>query len=389
MFNTTGLLVLAALFLGVIMVSNMTLRGLRWDLTENSLYTISEGSKNVLAAIDDPINLYFYYSNRASEDAPGLRNYATRVREMLEEFALHADGKINLQVIDPLPFSEDEDRAAQFGLQSIPIGAGNEQFYLGLAGTNTVDDVETIPFFHPNKETFLEYDVSKLVYGLTVSKRTVVGLLTTLPMSMQFDPATRQPRPPWAINGQIGQLFELRTVDTAATSIGEDVDILMVAHPQNLEDPTLYAIDQFVMRGGKALIFVDPHSAFGSPQPGMPPQGPPGSNLPRLFDAWGIEVSPQVVTDARHALQVNAGGDRGAVRHPGILGLGKANFNSDDVITAQLSSMNIATAGFIDRKADAAIELTPLMTSSSEAMPTPAERFLVMQDPSTLLDGFK
>ena len=141
---TTGsLLVLAVLFVALIILSNMFLRGARLDLTENHLYTLSEGTRNILGDIDEPINLYFFYSERASRDIPVLRTYATRVRELLDEFVQVSKGQLNLHVIDPLPFSEDEDRAAQFGLQSIPVGANNETVYFGLAGTNSTDGLSS------------------------------------------------------------------------------------------------------------------------------------------------------------------------------------------------------------------------------------------------------
>ena len=142
--TSVSLLVLAVLFIALIMLSNIFLKGVRVDLTENNLYTLSDGAKNILSDIDEPINLYYFFSEQASRSIPTLRTYANRVQELLEEFALNADGKINLQVIDPVPFSEEEDRASQFGLQAIPIGNAGESIYFGLAGTNSIDGVEVI-----------------------------------------------------------------------------------------------------------------------------------------------------------------------------------------------------------------------------------------------------
>ncbi|MEM6640356.1 MAG: GldG family protein, partial [Pseudomonadota bacterium] len=152
--------------LAVLFISNAVLRGARLDLTENKLYSISPGTKNILRNIDEPLNLYFFFSDSATGEATGLRLYAQRVREVLEEFELVAGDKINLKVIDPLPFSEEEDQAAQFGLQAVPLQAGGDAVYFGLAGTNAIDTQVAIPFFQPDKEAFLEYDLAKFVHSL-------------------------------------------------------------------------------------------------------------------------------------------------------------------------------------------------------------------------------
>ena len=181
--TSTSLIVLAVLFIALIILSNQTLRGARIDLTENRLYTLSQGTRNILNDIDEPINLYFFFSDEASRNIPSLRTYAGRVQELLEEFELRSNGNLRLHIIDPQPFSEDEDRASQFGLQALPVGSGGESVYLGLAGTNSVDGVEVIAFFQPDKEKFLEYDLSKLIYSLAKPKKPVIALLSGLPMS--------------------------------------------------------------------------------------------------------------------------------------------------------------------------------------------------------------
>jgi ABC-type uncharacterized transport system involved in gliding motility auxiliary subunit len=159
-----------------VMASNTLLKGMRFDLTENNLYTLSPGTRSMLAGIEEPINLYLYYSDQQTEDLPALRTYANRVIELLEEFTAAADGGVNLQVIDPLPFSEEEDRASQQGLQPVTLSAGGDTIYFGLAGTNSVGDTDVIPFFEPSerKEAFLEYDIARLVYNLANPDSTPV-----------------------------------------------------------------------------------------------------------------------------------------------------------------------------------------------------------------------
>src|SRR5271167_3791770 len=228
------------------MLSNIGLRGMRLDLTQNKLYTLSTGTRQVLRELKEPVNLYFYFSrDAAAKQSPLVMPYATRVREFLEEIAARSGGKIHLQVIDPQPFSDDEDRAAEFGLQPLQAGAG-DALYFGLAGTNSTDGRTSIPSFTPDREEFLEYDVAKLIQELGTPKRPVVGLMSTLRMQGQMDPMSGQPSEPWPIIAQLEELFTLRSVATDVTQIDPDVDVLMLVHPKNLTPQTLYAIDQFV-----------------------------------------------------------------------------------------------------------------------------------------------
>ena len=287
-----SLALLAVLFVALTILVSFLFRGMRLDLTDNQLYTISDGTQNILDSIDEPINLYFYFSNQASKDIPALKTYALRVREVLEEFAERADGGIKLQVIDPLTFSEAEDQARADGLQGVPAGPGGDNVFFGLVGTNSIDGRESIPFFQIDKENFLEYDLAKMIYKLINPERAVIGLMSELPINRSFDPATRQMREPWVIVQQIEQLFELRTVAPTADSIDAEIDVLMLAHPKNLSEATLFAIDQFVLRGGKLLVFVDPHAEIEQPDSQMDPQAAMfasrSSDLASLFQAWGI-----------------------------------------------------------------------------------------------------
>ncbi|MDW8479894.1 MAG: Gldg family protein [Xanthomonadales bacterium] len=385
---------LAVLFVAAVVISNALLRGLRLDLTAHGLYTLSPGTREVLAEIDEPINLYFFFSDRASANLPFLRNYAQRVREFLEELQAAAGGKVRLTVIDPLPFSEDEDRAAAFGLQAVPLGPGGETVYFGLAGTNATDGQAVIPFFQPDKETFLEYDVAKLVQSLARPKRPVVGLLSQLPIGAGFDPATRQMREPQVIVDELRQLFELRELNHGVTEIPEEVRVLVLVHPKNLSDDTLYAIDQFVLRGGRLLVFVDPYAELDDG--GVNPEDPMSamfasraSNLAKLFDAWGIAFpADKVVLDRGAALQVSIAPGQLA-RHAAILGYGREHLNGKDVITAQLSVLNFASPGQLTLKEGSTLSLEPLVHSTREAMLVPSERLRFLgADPSTLLADY-
>lgn len=392
--NAGSLLLLALAFIAAVIISNQLFKGWYLDLTDNKLYTLSDGSKRILGNIDEPINLYFYFSDKATANVASLRDYANRVRELLEEFEDSADGKIRLKVIDPLPFSEEEDRAAQFGLQGVAIGGIADPVYMGLAGTDSVDNVEIIAFFQPDKEAFLEYDLARLVSTLADPERTVVGLVASLAMTGNFNPQTQQMQQPWVVYQQASQLFEIRDLGTDFDSIDAEINLLWIVQPRNISLVTQYAIDQFVMRGGKALIFVDPvaESDPVPPMQGMPPGMPPmgqSSDLPALLSSWGIDFSTdKVVVDAQLALQIGGGRSQRPVRHFGYLGMSAEQFNADDIVTANLSSMNLGLAGQISRIDGSEIGFEPLLTSSTAAQLMPATRFSFLPDPSTLQDGF-
>jgi ABC-type uncharacterized transport system involved in gliding motility auxiliary subunit len=389
------LVVLFAALIVAVVASNVWLRGLRLDLTDNGLYTLGAGTQAVLKDIKEPIDLYFFFSNDSTKTLPQLRAYATRVRETLEEFAANApEGRLVLHVVDPVPFSEDEDRAEQFGLQAANIGPAGEAVYFGLAGSNSIGKTDTIPFFQPDprKEMFLEYDLARLVYNLSTTKKTVVGLLSSAPIGGGFDPATQQPSQPWAVVQQARQLFDVRTLPANLLKIDDDVNVLWIVHPTMLDDTTLYAIDQFIMRGGHALIFVDPLAEIlangGPPDPASGFGGSQAtSTLDKLFTAWGVKFdTANVVTDNKYALTI--GGRSRPTRHIGLLGLDAAAMSQDDVITSGLGSVNVGDAGHFELADGATAKLTPLLHSSAESELMPTDRFRFLADPGELLNNF-
>ena len=391
-----ALVILIVLFIGLMLVVNVLFRGARVDLTQNNLYTLSSGTKEILAKLDEPVNLYLFYSDKGTQNLPQLRTYATRVRELLEEMVARSNGNLHLEVIDPLPFSEDEDRATTYGLQAVPVTAGGETVFLGLAGTNSTNGQSVIPFFQPDKESFLEYDVAKLIHELATPKKPVIGLVSSLPMSVGFDPETKQMRDPWAIQQQLSQSFDVRDLNPGGIkTIDPDISVLVLVHPKNLSDEAQYAIDQFVLRGGHLLVFVDPDAELDIS--GADPQNPQAamfadhsSDLPKLFKAWGIDYDPNnVVLDRARALAVSVGQDRAPVHHPGIIGLTAADLNHDDVVTANLETVNVSSAGYFSLAKDASSKLVPLMQTSGDAMTTPASRLKMLPDPSALLTDFK
>ncbi|TYP61779.1 GldG family protein [Stutzerimonas stutzeri] len=388
MYSGAGLLLIALAFLAFNAVSSLIFTDARLDLTEQRLFTLSKGTETILAGLEEPIELQLFYSDEATGELVALRNYARRVEELLHAYQREADGKITLRVIDPEPFSEEEDRAAELGLQAVPLNQGGDKVYFGLAGINAAGQTQSIPFFPLDQEEFLEYEISRLVQTLTTPQMSVVGVLSGLPITGGFDPRTQQATPPWMVLENIRQLFHIESLKRDVDMIPSDVSVLMLIHPKELPEQTLYAIDQFVMRGGKLLVFLDPYSEADTGMgigPGEFGEGK-ASDLEPLFNAWGVRMVPnQVVLDASYAMSVGVGEERRPVRHPAWLSLPQSMMDSEDVVTASLESLNVATSGFLELLKGATTRFVPLIQSSSYAMPIESERFATLENPEVLL----
>ena len=250
--GAAGLVVLAAIFLGVILLSQMLLRGARLDLTNNKQYTLNEGTKSILKKIPEPINLYFFFTEKGTSGLPQYQAYATRVRELLEEMAERSKGNIKLTVIDPQPFSEEEERAVGYGLQQVPYGGGN-QITFGLVGTSATGQQSVVPFFQIEKESFMEYDIAKMIQSLIVDNKPVIGVMSNLPMAGGFDPASRQTSQPWVVYGQLGERFEMRPLGMDIKAVDSEIKVLMLVQPKELSPETQFALDQFVVKGGHLM----------------------------------------------------------------------------------------------------------------------------------------
>ena len=386
-FAFASLVVLLFGFIAAVIASNTLLSGIRIDLTENRLYTLSDGTKSLLAGLSEPINVYFYFSERSTEDIQLLRDYANRVAEMLDEFAVESNGMLRLQEIDPEPFTEEEDRAAQFGLIDLALGTAGDSIYFGLAATNLIGEEAVVDLFDPDKEASLEYDLARLIYTLSTQDKPVVGLLSSVPMSGGFDPQTQQMQQPWIIDQHIRQLFEIRSLAAGIETIDDDISLLWVVHPMSLPESTLYAIDQFVLGGGRALIFVDPLAEVAAAADPSGAGAATSSDLEPLFTAWGLNFdSTLAVVDNQNALSVLSGGR--AVRHIGVLGLGPDAMAQDELISADLADINLSTAGSLRATEAATITLVPLLQSSVDSALVPAAQFQFLTDPIALLDSF-
>ncbi|HBT44402.1 MAG TPA: ABC transporter, partial [Rhodospirillaceae bacterium] len=336
----------AVLFLAVNLAVNLSLRSAQVDLTERGLYTLSDGTRKVLTSLTEPITLRLYFTRALGESYPGHQAYANRVRELLERYVNISGGKIRLEVKNPEAFSEVEDEAVTFGLQGLPYDQSGDRGYFGLAGTNSVDGKAVIPYFTTEREPFLEYDLTKLVYSLATLDRPVVGMVARLPVEGGFMMGQR-PVPAWAVISQIRELFDVRTMPAEFNAVPPEIGMLMLVHPKNLSDETLYAIDQFVMRGGRVLAFIDPNAETEAPSP----QGPPGpSDIDRLLKSWGVTfIKDKVAADLQSARRVN-------VRHEGQITqvdyvawntLDRRNLDTTDAVVADIRDLNVGSAGIL------------------------------------------
>lgn len=388
----TGLILAAILAVGIVILANANLTSYRLDLTQNKLFTLSRGTVNILHSLQEPITLDFYYSRELLVNIPQLKNYATRVRDLLEEYAARSNGRIKLNVIEPEPFSEAEDQAVASGLHGIAVNTAGDRAYLGLVGTNSTDDEETIPFFQVNREASLEYDVTKLVYNLAHPDKRTVGVISDLPL---FGAMTEKgPGQPWAIVGAMKEFFEVKELGTDSPDL-DNIDVLMVVHPKDLSEQTRYAIDQYLLGGGKAMIFVDPLAENDNAKPPTDnPYAMPDidSNMKTLFDAWGIKlVDQKIAGDAKNAMQVQTRGPRGpqqATYLPWIK-LGKDDLNQDDFATSELQTINMATAGILEQEKNPVAKFEPLIRTSKDSMPVERDLILFQHDPNIIMSNFK
>jgi ABC-type uncharacterized transport system involved in gliding motility auxiliary subunit len=396
--SRAGRSVMALIAIGLILVAVNVIAArygaVRLDLTSEHLYTLAKGTRQTLGKIEEPITLRFYYSQRLGDTAPAYGVYAQRVRELLDQYAAAAHGKIHLEVYDPQPFSDAEDRAVGYGLQAVPLNDQGEAVYFGLAGTNSTDDQQVIAFFNPERERFLEYDLTRLVHALAFPKRTVVGLLSGLPLDGDPMAMLQGKKPePAAIISQLRQVDDVVPIAGNADAIPANVDVLLLVHPQHLSDATQFAIDQFVLKGGKAVVFVDPYSEMQAASPHADAAAPPASDLEPLFKAWGLTMLPGVVAgdrrDARRVAVPVQGRGPQAMDYVAWLTLPAANLSRDDPITADLSQIAMASAGILEPIAGATTHFTPLIQTSTDAEKIPVDKVKGLPDVATLLAEFR
>ena len=366
-------------FLAVNLAAGLALGSARLDLTSGRLYTLSPVTRGIIRDMHEPVRLRFYASPALVDVSGRYAQYAEHVRELLKQYARRSHGKITVEMIAPEPYSTEEDRAAGFGLRSVPFNNEGDQGYFGIAATNTTDQIEAIPFLTPEREAFLEYDLTRLVETLQTVKKPVVGLLDGTGTAGS-----------WASFDQLRQLFTLRTLEANTPVIDRSIAVLVLVHPKDLPPLTLFAIDQFVLAGGHALVFVDP-DAESINAPGMPP-GDGASDLPELFKSWGISYNPgKVAADWDQAMRIQAvsAGREVVTEFPPYIAVKPPYLNAADPITGDLKVVDLVTSGALEKAAGAQTQFTPLIQTSPHAALVDTPDATAQADPLALLSRYQ
>ncbi|WP_425600978.1 GldG family protein [Dyella sedimenti] len=397
------LVLLALVFVALVLGSSRWLRVARVDLTADKLYTLTPGTVHIVDSLHAPLRLTLYFSSHAARDLPQMRTYEQRVSEMLQEMVARARGRLRLQIVDPVPYSDDEASAEGYGLTPVAGGTNGERVFFGLVGRTLPANADAdgdgderlpvktlaIPLFDPSRETFLEYDIAKLLYELDQPSKPHIGLISSLPV--EGNPVIGEQ--PWTVMRQLGQQFDVKTLDPSTLKqVDGDIKALLLVHPKHLPADALYAIDQYVLRGGHLVVFVDPVAEMDN-TPFVDSSGnidDHNSNLSRLFESWGVQYDPQkVVLDRSRALRIELA-DSSAMGHPAMLGLGQQELNHDDVITASLQRVNTSSVGYFDLAPGTASRLVPLMQSTVDAEVVSSQRVREsISNPAALLDGYR
>jgi ABC-type uncharacterized transport system involved in gliding motility auxiliary subunit len=361
-YSAVGLL---ALFFVLVAFNYLASLGAkRIDLTQGSLYTLSDGTKKLLRGLQSPVKLKLYISKGEQAMPVPLRSFAQRVEDMAHEFKSVAGSNLVVELYNPKPDSEDEDSAQLDGVEPQQLYTG-EQFYLGAVASQ-LDRKQALPALSPQREQLLEYDLARAIARASSAERPVVGLMSALPiLGERFNPMTRQSSEPWVLATELKRDFTVKPVPLYADSIDPEIKVLLLIHPRDVPESTEYALDQFVLRGGKLIAFVDPYAYFDqqpSPMPGVGGGGT-SSTLPRLFKAWGLEMNPnKVVEDVVYA---SGSGQRYT---PTVLTLNRTALNRDDVVTSQIETLLYAFGGAFDVKPVDGLKVTPLITGSPNSM---------------------
>lgn len=386
-----GLILAVILFFSINVIAVFTLKSYRLDLTQAKLYSLSEGSLRAIGQIREPITIRFYLSGKLAKVSQIHATYAVRVIELLEQYASASDGKIKLEIIDPEPFSGKEDEALSYGLKGIPVGNSSEYVYMGLTISNSSDRRRTIALLDPSRERFLEYDITKYLTDLTRAKRPTIGIISTLPIDGRGEPQLMYPKyhPRWAVMNVVRDIFNVRFISRQTLDIPPDIDVLMLVNPKKFNEETLYAIDQYIMRGGNMLVLIDPFSetevALGEVPYSIRP------DIDKLLKNWGISFDPShFVADTTLARTVahSEDGKSMQTKFPPWLAVNENYLSPEDPVTSAISTVNLAYAGSFNviKKTDN-LTVTPLIFSSKESELLQTIQGLT-PDPAAMLRNF-
>lgn len=379
LYSTGGVVALLAVLIAVnFIVSAFNVRA---DLTDGRVYTLSEGTRSLLARLEAPVKVRLYYSQGSPAVPVGLKTFAKRVEDLLNEYRAASGGKLVIEKFNPEPDSDAEESAQLDGVDAQLTHTG-EKFYLGLA-ISFLDQKAAIPVLTPDRERLLEYDITRAIAQVTTLKKPVVGIMSALPvLGRSLDPIRKQqPTEPWILASELKRSFEVREIKLDAKRIDDEIKVLLVIHPRNLSEETEYAIDQFVLRGGKLIAFVDPYAYFDQQPDLMNPFGGSQagqSTLYNLFKAWGVDVDMgKVIADLTYA---SGAGPR---LLPTLLSLTPQALNQEDVVTSQVGTLLVPFGGAFKGKPAEGLAQTVLVRTSKNAMPVDLIIATLSGEPST------
>ena len=384
------------LFLSVNIIADRYIRGTGVDFTEEGLYTLSDGSAKILNALPagEPVKLKYYFSKSLMAPYASLLSYGKRVEDLLRTIESMSHGGVVLEVIDPEPLSEQEDEAVSAGITAIPINV-DETLYFGVIAEDAADASAVIPSFNQAREKFLEYDLLKLIITLDKAGAPNLKIISSLPL--EFGPGGeaammqgRKPEP-YVVYTQMQEFFNVEMMASDFATVPHDTDVLLVAHPPALSEGQLFAIEQYVLKGGKAIVMLDPFAEAIAQAQISAHAGPMSSSLDSLLKSWGVSMPDgQVIGDKTLAQRISLGGyGPDAVKDYIIwLAINKTFLNDEDVVTGTLASLNIASSGVIDTLQGASTTVTPLVNSSANAMLYPVSAISGRPDPDKILQDF-
>jgi len=387
-------LIFLFLFFNIIMFKILVNKKI--DLTTDKLYTVSENTKSIIKNLSEPINIKLFFSNSLSKELSQIRDYEKRVRELLMSYKKISNKNITVEIIDPRPFTDQEDLANVYEIQGLQLNEEGERFYFGAVFSNSVDDTTVIPFFELDREQFLEYDLTKTIYNLANTTKPNIGLISGLPLvgRVNNSQGNAQYERPFFIYQTLSEFFNIIDLSLEVSEMPENIDQLLIVHPKNLSDATLYAIDQFVMTGKGVTIFTDPFSEFDNNL--SKPESEKdfsNSNLSRLFKSWGFDMKPgMVIGDIVNGRKVSLGpsNDQKIVTYVLWLAIQQNLLSTTDIITSNLDYIFLKSAGSIENlNTNSSLVIEPLISTSEESMLIERYKIQFRADPEQLLKDFE
>ncbi|HWY63057.1 MAG TPA: Gldg family protein [Rhizomicrobium sp.] len=378
-YVSSALALAVLLFFGLNIFVDNFFTDAKLDLTQTGQYTLAAGTRAIIAKLPEPVTLRFFFPKKNSANFPATAAYAKRVRDLLGEYASLSNGKIILEDVDPEPFTPEEDEAGASGIRPLQT-EGGDSIYFGLEGSNSLDDKEAIPYFAVEREPYLEYDLTSMLYQLSHPEKPKLAVLTSLPFASA--PNTGQPM---GVYAQLQRDYAVTMLNPDATSIPAGTNLMLIAHPENVSVSLLRQIEIWALHGGKIVLFIDPMSELARQM--NSPDAPPSSDFVPLLKGWGVQYSPQdVVLDRQLAQRIRADANSpNGVMYPLWLHLSQDNFSQRDPVTASLQSLNLASVGALTQVKGATTKFEPLLTSSTQASLLSRDIVMAVTDPSALM----